>query len=215
MKITVLGSCRQDSLRNLYSVSRIGDLVSFPHYSKEILQVLSFCRNGEISPERTLFTFRTPILSKCPLIWNTELRKEFDADFYVVEVASKITYEYGGLYLHHIAAEEKYNVSIRNDIISRNQSYEEIENDLLEIRKKLVKPMLVVSHIVTYESGERYRLACWLEEICKNHSIPFMNPIQEIGQNDDFFGQDKSHWSELGHKMISMAYKRKIDDLFS
>lgn len=49
MKITVLGSCRQYSLREDYSVTNIQEDISYPHYTKEILQVINFCKFGNLS----------------------------------------------------------------------------------------------------------------------------------------------------------------------
>ena len=40
MRITVLGSCRQHSLQNKYSLTSIQEELSYPHYTKEILEVI-------------------------------------------------------------------------------------------------------------------------------------------------------------------------------
>ena len=42
MKITIFGSCRQDSLysNEKYEITKIQNDISFPHYTKEILELI-------------------------------------------------------------------------------------------------------------------------------------------------------------------------------
>ena len=64
MKITIFGSCRQHSLYSIpgIEVTGIQENISYPHYTKEILEVIKFCKEGHVLPEETLNTFRTPAL---------------------------------------------------------------------------------------------------------------------------------------------------------
>jgi hypothetical protein len=48
MIITILGSCRQEYLRTLYEITDIQDNISFPHYTKEMLEVIKFCKYGTL-----------------------------------------------------------------------------------------------------------------------------------------------------------------------
>ena len=172
MKITILGSCRQYSLREDYSVTNIQEDISYPHYTKEILQVINFCKFGNLSEEETLYTFRTAILNNKPISFTEELKNEFNSsDVYVIEISSKIKYQYNDKYLHHISVEDKYNVSIKNEIFVSIQTKEEIERDIIQIKELLNKPIIIVSHLVTRDYGERYLLKMWLEEICLKYNI--------------------------------------------
>jgi hypothetical protein len=179
MKITVLGSCRQYSLKKYFNITNIQEEISYPHYSKEILQVINFCKFGNLTPDETLYTFRTPILTNTPIIHNEELKNFFDSsDLYVIEIASKISYKYDNKYVHHIASEDKYNTSIKNNIIKYIQTKDEIEEDILKIKELLNKPIIIISHLVTHDSGDRYLLKCWLEEICYKYNILFIDPVK-------------------------------------
>ena len=59
-KCTVLGSCRQAFMNNSF----IQPDISYPHYTKEILQLIKYCKYGEtvVKQNETKYTFRTPIL---------------------------------------------------------------------------------------------------------------------------------------------------------
>lgn len=217
MKLTILGSCRQDSLKYNYPCS-IVDKISYPHYSKEVLEVIKFCKFGNLHPEQTLCLFRTPILTKRPLEHNIYIKNDFESsDLFIIEIASKIAYEYQGHYAHHIATEEQYGLPIRNDIRERIQTKDEIEKDILEIRDLLKKPMILVSHLVTYPRGERYLLAEWLEDICRRHNIPFIHPVKEFQKRniplDGLFENESvlAHYTDKGHAMVYMIYKEYID----
>jgi len=65
MRITILGSCRQDSLYNYYNITNIKNNLTYPHYSKEIVQAIEFCKGkSPISHALTRSIFRSGILSK-------------------------------------------------------------------------------------------------------------------------------------------------------
>ena len=88
---------------------------------------------------------------------------------------------YNNLYLHHIAYDQPHravSANVKNNITVLDQDKLEIESDILEIKKELNKPFIIISHMVTYNTGARYDLSLWLEEICKKHNISFINPIK-------------------------------------
>jgi hypothetical protein len=220
MKITVLGSCRQYSIRKDYHVTSIQENLSYPHYTKEMLEVIKYCKFNHLTPEQTKYTFRTPILNKCPDAYQKSYQKEFEeTDLFVLEIASKLCYEYNGIYTHHIASEPEYNTSIKDDIKIRKQDDDEIENDILEIKSLLNKPILIVSHLVTYDKGERYNLAELLEKLCSKYNIPFINPIKEFKKRnismDDLFHIEKvlAHYNQKGEEEIRKIYKETIDQI--
>lgn len=223
VKITILGSCRQDSLYRdgKYEITQIRNNLSYPHYTKEILEVIRFCKEGHIKPKDTLTTFRSPILTKNMISWPGWVLNEFTStDIFVLEIASRICYEYNGLYVHHIATEEKYNIDHRSDIKIRKQTKEEIEQDILKIKEEIQKPFIIVSHIYTYERGERYMLVMWLKDICRKYSIPFINPAIELTRDGttlyELIQEENglvNHYNEKGHVKIKKIYNSYIDKL--
>lgn len=219
MKITILGSCRQDSLYDNYEVSSIQRRVSYPHYTKEILEVIKFCKYGHLTPEQTLYTFRTPILEKRPIYFSKQLQADFESsDIFIVEVASKIDYQYKNIHVHHIAAEMEYNTIIKNEINQVLQIEDEIENDIISIKNEL-KTLIIVGHLVTYNKGERYNLLSWLKEICRSHDILFIDPVKEVSligyDINNLVINEKviSHYNTYGHSIIKEVYKNFITQL--
>jgi hypothetical protein len=57
MNITIFGSCRQDSLYNKYNVNRIKNDISYTHSTKEILEVIKFCKHGNMTPKKHYIHF--------------------------------------------------------------------------------------------------------------------------------------------------------------
>jgi hypothetical protein len=202
-------------------VSNIQRGISYPHYTKETLEVINFCTKGHLTPEQTMYTFRTPILEKKPLIFNQDIKNDFESsDIFIIEIASKIAYQYRDIYVHHIAKEEPYNTPIKNQIIEIYQTKEEIENDIYLIKIMLNKPLIIVSHIATYTRGNRYILTEWLEEICKKNKICFLNPAKELlkmGYNrlSDLLITEPvlSHYNSTGHQIIKGIYQDFIQKL--
>jgi len=220
IKITLLGCCRQESLYNdpKYQITCIRNYISYSHYSKEALEIIKYCKYGHISPMDTMEVFRTPILEKRPIYWNPYYKNELDtSDVFIIEIASKTAYEFNNVYRHNIVVKPEHNekVSCKDNIIIRKQSYEEIENDILEIKRELGnKKIMIVSHIYSYEYGERYELVKCLETICQKYSITFLNPIREITLsfpeidiNTLFVNEDTlKHYNEFGHTIIKKVY---------
>jgi hypothetical protein len=225
MNITVFGSCRQDSLYNKYIVNRIKNDISYTHSTKEILEVIKFCKYGNMTPEETLYTFRTPLLNKNPILSPDVYKQDFEnSELFVLEIASRTTYEYDNKFLHHIVYDdERYiNNEIKDKIIINKQTDEEIEKDIIQIKSELQKPMIIVSHLVTWDNGERYDLAILLENICKKHDILFINPVNEIvKRGDDIdslieneFENDiklTNHYNSTGHEVIQTIYDDYIN----
>lgn len=217
--ITILGSCRQHSIKKKYDVTDIQEELSYPHYTKEVLEVIKFLKYRHIHPENEKFIFRTPILEKKAVNYANLHEQFLNTKLFVLEIASKIKYTLKGCNVHHIANELNYDVPFRNEIVTEIQDKNEIENDILKIREELNKPFIIISHINTRNYGERYILTCWLEEICSNHNIPFINPIKELSKRNvnitHLFIPEKSlaHYTDYGHSEILKVYQDYIDKL--
>ena len=217
--VTILGSCRQKSIENNYNCTSIQEDLTYPHYSKEILQTIKYLKYKDLKDCEVRYTFRTPILTGSHVNYEF-LKSQYDkSDVFVLEIASMLFYEYDSHYLHHISIEEKYNLDITQDIKVGKLSKSEIENDILEIKKELNKPFLIVSHLVTRESGDRYELKCWLEQICTSHNILFIDPIKELQKRNyninELLLNEKvlNHYNDNGHIAIQNIYKDYIEKL--
>jgi len=214
MKITILGSCRQHSVIHDFETSQIHQILTYPHYSKEIIQTIEFCQTGNMMPEDTLYTFRTCLLYDIPIFFSKELYDEFNADVYLVEIASKIEYVCNNKYVHHIAED---NVKYKDNVTKQIQTKDELEKDVIKINDLLNKKCIIISHLVTRDTGERYVLKCWLEEICNKHNILFIDPIKELSKeynvNDLFENDQMFHYNENGEKAILKIYKDFINKL--
>lgn len=216
MKLTIFGSCRQDSLYSLYTCTSIQKTLTYPHYTKEVIQAIKFC-NGQLQivPELAQWIFRSGILES-KTIHSSAYKAEFDStDIFVIEIASRISYEYAGLYAHHILTEPKYGFNRISDIVERDISDDEIEQDLVKMKNLLYpKKMIIVSHIYTRRHGKRYELVQLLSRLCEKHRIPFFDPVEQLGGDaPDAYVEEAvlAHYTDHGHALISQKYKSFID----
>ena len=208
--ITIFGSCRQESIYSIQNVkvSGIRDNISYTHYTKEVLELIKYCKYGHISPKDTLTTFRTPILNNRKLYYNNILKNNFNnTNIFFIEIASRISYNYNDKYVHHILSS---NEEIGKYIIIQKQNDLEIENDIIKIKTELNKPIILVGHIVTYNYGSRYELLKLLEQICLKYNILFIDPVKEIIiRNYDLKNllcDDLTHYSQEGHLVMQNIY---------
>lgn len=221
--ITILGSCRQYSAAHHYPTTSILSDLNYPHYSKEILQQIRYLKYKNIDYENTKYCFRRGLLSHCQHgvddSLHQHLKNQFDnTSLFLIEVASRISYQWNGLYLHHIAEDDNYHFFDRNNIIKRDLTDEEIEDDLIQIRKELYpKKMIILSHFSTYASGKRYDLIQLLQNICTKLDIPFINQstfIHKYGL-EQMLVQERilSHYTDYGHQVIGEELKSVIQNI--
>jgi len=212
-KITIFGSCRQDSLYNSnYDITSIQNEISYPHYTKEILEIIKFIKYNHITPFETMKTFRTPIITQTP-IYSSKYKTELEnTDIFIIEIASKLAYELENRYVHHVMHDNQ-NITGYNNVNKKTQTDEEIETDILKIKEELnTNNIIIVGHIVTYEKGERYKLSNLLQTICTKHNILFIDPVKEITKKGhDIYDLIKneyiiSHYNEKGHVVIKEIY---------
>jgi hypothetical protein len=177
--ITILGSDRQEPIKEYFSVSNIQDNLNYTHCTKEILQEIRYLKYKNIPNEFTKYCFRNGILSNCEKEISdsdyNDLKEEFyKTTFFLIEIASRISYKWNNTYINYLAKEEKYGFYDINNIIREELTDEEIEDDIIQIKNELYpKPFIIVSHFSTYETGKRYELIQLLKKICEKLSIPF------------------------------------------
>jgi hypothetical protein len=218
MKLTIFGSCRQDSLYTVYDCTSIQKTLTYPHYTKEVIQAIKFCSGHlQIDPDLARWVFRSGILDS-KSIHASAFKAEFVAtDLFVIEIASRISYEYAGLHAHHILTEPKYGFTRISDIVQRDLTDDEIEQDLVEMKELLYpKKMMIVSHIYSRREGKRYELVQLLSRLCQTHGIPFFDPVEQLEGNPPgaYMIEDVlAHYSDHGHALIRQKYKSFIDRL--
>ena len=215
--ITIFGSCRQHSLRDHHNVTNIQEELTYPHYSKEILQAIRFCKGQKFTPEETKFCFRTGILNNTPLKSTDDIQRQFSqTELFVVEIASRLAYEYNGRFVHHILKEDRFGFDNRALIQTRTIEDDELRADILEIQRELYpKPWIIVGHIYTRMSGSRYNLVRSLESIASSLSIPFIDPSRVLSnyKHSDVYNLEEdtlSHYTPTGNTLIGKEYKRVI-----
>lgn len=222
MLITILGSCRQDSLYSNYTVTPIRNNISYPHYSKEHLQVIDYCLYNNIPIEDT-FIFRSPTLYNTKLKYNKRYRDDImNSDIIFIEIASTKYYKLGDKYVHHILYDDNRFNKNRKNIEEGVLSYEEIYNDIVNITTKIPKEkIIIVTHLVTMESGSRYEFSEFLEQSCKELNIKCINPVKEFKKRNwntkDLFQTFENpihHYSKKGHEKILEVYKDYIDNTY-
>ena len=214
MNVTIFGTCRTDSLNNYNT--RIKHEISYTYDTKEILEVIKFIKYNHISPNDTITTFRTPMISKTP-IHAIEFEGIFGkTNVFLIEICGKKTYNCNGLFVHS-ALSNFSNDEISQQIIIHQQSSEEIENDILAIMNELhTKKIIIVSHIVTDDKSERHALSKLLENICCKYNILYINPVVELHKKGyniyDLVDNQKKiiHYNERGHIAIKEIYEEYI-----
>ena len=212
--ITIFGSCRQDSIYQLYPVTSIKNELSYTHYTKEIIQAMEYCK-GIARDFDEKFFFRSSIL-KNRLI-DKNFTKEFNkTDLFIVEIASRIAYRYKGKFIHHEAYDNpEYRAQLNSEVDVYDLSDEEIEQDLLRIKELTYpKKLIIVTHIVTTRKGKRYDLARLIKSICLKLKITVIEPYEVINQyslNLLFEKNDNQrHYTDFGHDIIKNEYQKTI-----
>jgi hypothetical protein len=219
MKITIFGSCRQDSLYRYFDVTQIREALTYPHYSKEVVQAVRFCKGDlEIPKEATKHIFRTGILRGQPIDSKSFTTEYAATDLFVVEIASRKYYKYKEHYVHHILEEPHYRFPDISGIETGHLSDEEIEADLLELKRLFYpKPFFIVTHIYTRTTGSRYELVQLLKRLCAKHHIYLFEPVEHLKEyNPDVMYQKEdviSHYTDSGHTLIGHKYYDFIQSL--
>jgi hypothetical protein len=183
-----------------------------------MLEVIKFCKEGHVPPEETVTTFRTPIIFNKQLYFNDVLKKNFNnTSVFILEIASRKTYEFNEKFVHHILFDNApFNQNYKDKIKISIQSDEEIEADIIQIKKELNRPIIIVGHLLSYNKGSRYELVVLLEKICLKNNILFINPEKEItklGYNvKDLLGFDSNHYNKKGHDVMKEVYSKFLID---
>lgn len=221
-KISIFGSCRQDAIYDYFNTSPIRNKLTYPHYSSEALQAIKYCL-GQINIKdiETHFAFRSWIISKERYSQKKLIKDLKKTDLCIIEIATRKSYNYKNIYLHHISEEEEYGFSNKSKIKIHTMTDKEIESDIIKIKKLLYnKKIIIVTHFYTKETGPRYDLVLALKKIAKKHNIAIFDPVDQIGGIDkikNLLVPEKilSHYTPAGHKKIGEKYVKFINKKFS
>jgi len=218
--VTIFGSCRQQSISKYFPVSSIQEELNYPHYTKEILQQIRYLKYKNITPEHTKYCFRSSLLAKCNEAISDELYNKLKCEFdkstvFLVEIASRISYKWNNIYMHHIAEAPDYNFFDRDKIVKKDLTDEEIEHDIIQIRKELhPRPLIIISHFSTYNHGKRHALIMLLKKICLKLRIPFLNQsniVKQYGLEILVKEPVLSHYTPDGEKHVGKILFDKIN----
>ena len=212
--ITIFGTCR---LTKISRNNRLCEDTTYTHCTKEIIQLYKFL-NGECTFEYPYNTicFRTAIVRKSPVIFNSEFTSRLNqSKAFVIEICSRKKYIHNNIYLHHLSVDDRFSEGIdtpgyiKNEFIKEIQSDEEIENDIIELKKMIFpKPIILVSHYNSILDGnlitERNKLINLVEYISKNNNIKFLNPtnILKEYQQPQVMCEDLGHYTHFGKEKI-------------
>lgn len=212
VRVSVFGSCRQDSLYSLFSVDPIREALTYPHYPLEARQAIAFCKGTrDLDEASAAIAFRYSLLHKRPVDRETLRRAYAASDLVCIEIASRITYMYNDVACHHIVVDEKYGVPQRAEIVVRDATDAEIEADIVAIKNLLApKPFWITSHFYSRDSGKRYDLVRLLEAICARHAIPFLDPVRYTATFTPSLIYEPeavlSHYTPFGHDVARQVY---------
>jgi hypothetical protein len=219
--ITIFGSCRQTPITRHFPTTSIQEKLNYTHYTKKILQQIRFLKYKNISNENAGYCFRSGILNNFRPYTDDEitfLQEEFDrTTVFIAEIASRISYKWNDLYMHHIAEETQYNFFDRENVIKSDLTDEEIEEDLVNIRNELYpKKLLVVSHFCTYNHGKRYDLIQLLSGLCVKYDIPFFDQsdiIHEYGTRILKTEPVLAHYTEEGEQIVGKILNNLVEEV--
>jgi hypothetical protein len=225
MTITLFGTCRINGIKNN---NNLNNLINYTHSTKEVLQQIKFLLTEKIfySPFDKL-CFRTGITTNKPILYDSEFNKLFsESTVCVIEICSDKKYVYDDFFLHHLCVDKRFSSYNRNtpESILDNfkcikQTYTEIENDIIEI-KKLLEPrkIIFVTHYNSKINGEyiesRNNLITFLSETCKKYNIPIINPSEVLKdyKQEEVMTDDLGHYTSFGYSKCNEYLNNYINE---
>jgi hypothetical protein len=211
MAVTIFGTCR---LNGINHTNNLNNLINYTHSTKEVLQQIKFLL-GEITIPTPFdrLCFRTGICENRSIVYDSNFTNLFsDSTVCIIEICSDKKYMYDNFYLHHLCVDKRfsyYNKNTPTNILDGykciKQTYSEIENDILEI-KKLLEPrkIVFVTHYNSIMNGNyiesRNNLITVLAEICEKYSIPVIKPSEVLKdyKQEEVMSDDLGHYTQFG-----------------
>jgi len=222
---TLFGTCRIKDIKNS---NMLNEDINYTHSTKEVIQMIQFLK-GEITLPDLYATlcFRTGIVQNRPIFFTEELKKKFtESKRCIIEICSEKTYMFDKYYLHHLCVDPRFldthtntPKEILDGYICSKLTYEEIECDILEI-KKLIEPrkMILVTHydaiLDTDYIESRHTLITAVSQIAEKHGICIVNPrdvLKDYGQVE-VLSKDLGHYTNLGISLFTNYMNNLLDN---
>ncbi len=221
-KISIFGSCQQDSIYKYFWTSSIRNKLTYPHYSSEAVQAIKYCLGYIKSQDLpTKFVFRSWIISKKKYSQKKLIKALKKTDICIIEIATRRSYKYKNIFLHHISEDKEYKFKDKEKINIHVMTNYEIEEDIIKIKELLPnKKIIIATHFYTKKSGPRYELVLALKDISKRHQLPIFDPVEELGGIDEIKAllveePVLSHYTKDGHNEVGKRYVNFINKNFS
>lgn len=226
MSITLFGTCRLNKIDNN---NNLNNLINYTHSTKEVIQFIQFLKGELTIPyPYNKFCFRTAICDDKYIDYNDDYNKLFlDTNIFIIEICSNKKYIHNNFYLHHLCVDNRSSINdtynknnpteILDNYVCEKQTDEEITNDILLIKEMLYpKKIIIVSHYNSTIHGKyidsRNHLINLLYNICKNNSIPFINPTNVLCnfKQNKVMTSDLCHYTDFGIKQFSNYVNRYL-----
>jgi hypothetical protein len=217
--ITILGSCRQESLFKIFKVTRIRDGITYPHYANETLQLIRYCTDKNFDQSASPYMFRNQILGRRVLSKKAAAKDFSRTDIFVIEIASLIEYIHNGFYVHHEAYD---NPDLRatnmyksgEPIVRQYQTLSDLQS-VLEKILSIIEPrkVIFVTNVATRNPSTRSALNSFMKDFAKLNGCGFFDPSQLLYRPiDEVFVIEPviSHLTDLGHTIYGSRLKRII-----
>jgi len=168
-----------------------------------------------MTDEETTRCFRTGILHKIKIDQHKFIPEFLNADVFVVEIATRLVYEYKGKVVHHILAESNYGFNDIENITLRSIEDSEMKSDIIEMQKLVYPKTLVIAcHIYTRKSGKRYDLVQSIKRITNELSIRFIDISDLLSSYspDVIYHKENvlAHFTKEGSDLAGEEYKKLI-----
>lgn len=222
---TLFGTCRIKDIKNN---NMLNEDINYTHSTKEVIQMIQFLK-GEIKLQDPFSTlcFRTGIIKNRQILYTEEFKKKFlESKLCIIEICSEKTYIFDKYYLHHLCVDPRFlgtNTNTPKEVLDgyvcSKLSYEEIEADILEI-KKLIEPrkMIIVTHydaiLDTNYIEARHNLITALLQIAEKNGICIVNPrdvLKDYGQVE-VLSQDLGHYTNVGIQIFTNYMNNLVDN---
>ena len=223
---TLFGTCRIKDIKNN---NMLNEDINYTHSTKEVLQMIQFLKGDMVLPDPfSKLCFRSGIIQNSPILCTEELKNKFiESNLCIIEICSDKTYVFDKYYLHHLCVDPRFSDThtntpneVLNGFICRKLSSEEIESDILEI-KKLIEPrkIILVTHydaiLDTDYIQSRHTLITVVSQIAEKQGICVVNPrdvLKDYGQVE-VLKQDLGHYTNLGMQVFTNYMNNLVDTI--
>lgn len=211
--ITVFGSCRQETIMEMFHESIIRPCLNYCQYSKEALQLINDLVQGFVPDQGACY--RSVLCGQKLQEWPRMIDEFHQSDAIVVEIVSRYAIELNARYFHQSAYDWAEQRELFPGISRRIQSDDEISADMEAIRDLLhPRPVIFVSHACTYHSGGRAQLRDLVLKTATRLGCTIYDPSELLNKYSKhkllIDAPNLFYLSEYGNKILAKEYKKLI-----